>query len=184
MKKNKASLKNERKLADSLLDGWKQFWHKVEKSMEKEMKEVEDRNSRLRLAKLKSEQSKYRHDKKEADKLLAELPAWWKQVEKYDCKSRRIATPGRGMKKKVVSSDIEERISKLNECISGLREEGGTRKRKLIIGGSKYIKKSTNKSDPRCPSDAEFTSLSQRLGPDKPVSISCVEQLRAKFDGT
>ena len=76
MKKNKASLKNEWKLADFLLDGWKQFWHKVEKSMEKEMKEVEDRNSRLRLAKLKSEQ-------KEADKLLAELPACWKQVEKW-----------------------------------------------------------------------------------------------------
>ena len=49
MKKNKASLKSERKLADSLLDGWKQFWHKVEKSMKKEMKEVEDRNIRLKL---------------------------------------------------------------------------------------------------------------------------------------
>ena len=52
------------------------------------------------------------------------------------------------MKKKVVSSDIEERISKLNASISGLREEGGIRKRKLILGESKYIKKSTNKSDP------------------------------------
>ena len=46
------------------------------------------------------EQTKYRFEKKEADKLLAELPAWWKQVERYDYNSRRIATPGMGEEKK------------------------------------------------------------------------------------
>ena len=142
MKKSKAIQKNERKLSDPLLDGLKLFWHKVEKNMEKEKKEVDDKNNRLRLAKLKSEHTKYRFEKKEADKLLAELTVWWRQDEKYAYNSYIIATPGRGVKKKVVSSDIEAIISKINACISGLREEGGTRKRELVIGENKYKKKS------------------------------------------